>query len=302
MMNEGMLYEEEPAGPLWQVAIPAGLPGERAQEIADGLEDMCLSVALKNRDSADGDVWDILLIVPGEPDGAALEKRLSALGCDAAPVIAKVEQKDWLKEVHKDFPPVTVGPFFVYGSHYEGAVPEGLIPLRVDAATAFGSGEHETTQGCLLALSALKQAGAEFSRGLDMGCGSGILAVAMKKLWPGMAVFASDIDPESVTVTERHAALNDAALTVGAGDGYAAPVARDNGPYDLIVANILAGPLVAMAGDLAAALAPGGTCVLSGLLARQMEEVSAAHVRAGLKAAGSHPIGVWDTLSFEKTA
>jgi ribosomal protein L11 methyltransferase len=280
MKYEDDLYDLPPAQPLWTAVIAAGL----AQQAGEALEELCSSFFLRNRDSADGDIWDIHLVTEGAPDAAEIEKRLEALGIDAELTAEPVAETDWLQAVHRDFPPLALGGFFVFGSHCaDVAVPANLIPLQIDAATAFGSGEHETTQGCLLALEKLKADGFTPRTALDMGCGSGILAIAIKKLWPDSKVAAVDIDPESVTVTERHAAMNQTELSaIEAGDGYAAPCVAQFGPFDLIVANILAGPLVRMAGELNAALAPQGKAVLSGLLARQMDEVVAAHTALGL--------------------
>jgi len=298
MLNEDdALYENGPMPALWKIEIAAAMTGEKAQALADALEDMAISVFLLNREATDGDLWDVHLTVPGKPDDAVLRARLGDLPYTATPV----EQKDWLLAVHEDFPPVTIGGFYVYGSHVDGEKPAGLIPLHIDAATAFGSGEHETTQGCMLALEDLKS-GHDFKNGLDMGCGSGILAVAMVKLWPQMKLTAVDIDPESTVVTLRHAALNGTLSAVQAetGDGYAAPSVEKNGPFDVIVANILAGPLVAMAGDLEKNLKPGGFCILSGLLRRQMQEVAAAHKARGLVLEGRKELGEWQVLVFRK--
>jgi ribosomal protein L11 methyltransferase len=195
-----------------------------------------------------------------------------------------------------------IGRFFIHGSHIEEAPPPGTIPLCIDAATAFGSGEHETTKGCLMALEALQEAGHSFKNALDMGCGSGILAIGMTKIWPGIAVAAVDIDPESIVVTARHAAMNGAEndIAAEAGDGYATPLCDARAPYDIIAANILAGPLIDMAGDLARVLAPGGFCVLSGLLGRQQEDVTAAHVRQGLVPVTALALGDWRALVLQK--
>lgn len=297
MINEDDLYENGPMPPLWKIEIAAGLPGAEAQALADALDAEAVSVFLRNREATDGDCWDVHITVAGRPDEKEWERRIGGHPFTAAPV----EQKDWLRAVHDDFPPVTVGRFFVYGSHYEGPQPDGLIPLKIDAATAFGSGEHETTQGCMTALDALSKRH-DFKNALDMGCGSGILAVAMAKLWPKIRVTAVDIDPESTAVTERHAAMNGVAGRIRAetGDGYAAPSVARDGPFDVIAANILAGPLIAMAGDLEKNLGPGGFCILSGLLKRQMREVAAAHEARGLVLAGQSDIGEWQALVFRK--
>lgn len=287
--------------PLWKVELgfDSDLSGARAGEIGDLLEDLAVSVFVKNLEATDGDKWTVTLTTMGEPDTAAIEKRLEGLLTPKSVTAEKLPEQDWLMHVHENFPPVTLGGFFIYGSHYEGALPDDKIPLKIDAATAFGSGEHETTKGCLLALEELLPQ-KDFAKGLDMGCGSGILAIAMKKLRPEIAVTAMDIDPESVTVTKRHALMNGCGLVAASGDGYKTPLAQNNAPYDIVAANILAGPLIDMAGDLAKVLKPQGYAVLSGLLARQEKDVTQAQTAAGLVFMKSFAIGDWRALVFQK--
>jgi ribosomal protein L11 methyltransferase len=298
--------------PLYKVTLvfARDLDGTLAAEISESIEDFAVSVFMKNHEATDGDRWSVEMTSYGEPDLDAIyarleefmrDKNLSGIITRADISAEKLPQKDWLRHVHENFPPVTIGTFFVFGSHYEGETPKGLIPLKIDAATAFGSGEHETTKGCILSFEFLAQQRA-FKNALDMGCGSGILAIAMTKIWPDIRVTAVDIDPESIVVTERHAQMNAAEkhFSFEAGDGYQSPVVAKNGPYDLIAANILAGPLIAMAPDLDAHLAPGGFCVLSGLLARQEEDVIAAHAARGLSLVKSIAINDWRALVLQK--
>lgn len=286
--------------------------GQIAEQIGAALEELGLSVFLRNEEAADGDRWTISLTTYGEPDlgmikaqvdMAASEGGFENITAGLTLSAEKLPEKDWLRHVHDNFPPVTAGRFFVYGSHYTGEKPAGLVPLCIDAATAFGSGEHETTKGCLIALDRLSEKHT-FKNGLDMGCGSGILAIGMVKIWPDIRATAVDIDPESIVVTERHAAMNGAAdlISMQAGDGYDAPMARAHGPYDLIAANILAQPLIDMAGDLNAVLLPGGFAVLSGLLARQEADVTAAHTALGLQLVDKIELGDWRALVLQKPA
>jgi ribosomal protein L11 methyltransferase len=322
MIYEDDMHADGAGMPLWKtdILIGKGVTGEMAQALSDALEDLTLSVSLHNLEATDGDRWSVSLTTPDKPDLNEITRRIEGLGFpagEAALHTEAVEQKDWLRHVHEKFPPFTAGRFFIYGSHYEGAKPSNLIPLQIDAATAFGSGEHETTKGCLLALESL--ANQTFKTGLDMGCGSGILAIAMVKLWPAMNVTAIDIDPESVVVTNRHAAMNgvEKSIVAEAGDGYASlyalhvrhavagtaryDVVRTT-RYDIVCANILAGPLIAMAADLAKVLKPGGFCVLSGLLGRQMDEVVTAHEKQGLVSVARHDLGDWRALLLQKPA
>lgn len=292
------------------IAFPQRLDGETAQRLFDALEELGVSVYLHNRDATDGDDWEVSLTTMGPPDVKALRARiLEAENIDlpeSAFSVERLPETDWLRHVHENFPPVTIGRFFVYGSHVTEKAPAGLIPLQIDAATAFGSGEHETTKGCMLAFDWLLAQGflpAQMPlHALDMGCGSGILGIAITKIWPEAKVTAIDIDPESVVVTNRHAQLNGASavLDAAAGDGYNTALCQSRAPYDLVGANILAGPLIDMAPQLQQALKPGGFAVLSGLLGRQEAEVTAAHKTQGLELRHAIALGDWRALVLQK--
>lgn len=286
------------------------LTGALAEEIGTALEDHVFSVLLHNHESADGDRWSVTLTTYGAPDTAGLlaildnfaaEKDISPLLTATDIVAEKLPERDWLRHVHENFPPVEAGRFYIYGSHYTETKPDHLIPLCIDAATAFGSGEHETTKGCLMAFEMLDKK-IDVQNALDMGCGSGILAIGLIKIWPKAKLTAVDIDPESIIVTERHAEMNDCAdlIVTETGDGYNAAVVAQNAPYDLIAANILAGPLMEMAPDLEKYLKPGGYCVLSGLLGRQEADVTAAHTALGLVPVESITVGEWRALVLQK--
>lgn len=298
--------------PLYTVSLrfQDTLSGTRAEEIGNLLEDHVVSVLLHNHESADGDRWSITLTTYNAPDTKQLigllddfaaEKGIPPLLAESDIFFEKLPEKDWLRHVHENFPPVEAGRFFIYGSHYDGVKPAHLVPLCIDAATAFGSGEHETTKGCLMAFDKLAVENT-FKNALDMGCGSGILAIGITKIWPEAKVAAVDIDPESIIVTERHAAMNGCKdkIQTEAGDGYAAAIVAANVPYDLIAANILAGPLMEMAPDLEKYLTPGGYCVLSGLLGRQEADVTAAHIAVGLRPVHSIAVGEWRALVLQK--
>src|SRR5271166_581482 len=180
----------------------------------------------------------------------------------------RLPARDWLAENQLAFPPLRVGRFFVYGSHYRGGIPSGALGIMLDAATAFGTGEHPSTRGCLLALEALARH-RPIRHPLDIGTGTGILAIAAAKLLR-RRVLASDIDAGSVEIARHNAVRNGVAQLVRAerASGYRNRALRRHG-YDLILGNILARPLAAMAADLERHLAPSGRAVLSGLLRRQ---------------------------------
>ncbi len=213
--------------------------------------------------------------------------------------IQKIEDKNWLQENEESFPPQTIGKFFIYGSHHQDEAPDGLIPIHLDAALAFGSGHHATTQGCLIALSALHPFTPKTA--LDMGCGSGILAIAMAKLFDMKEpVIAVDIDPFSTTTTFENCQQNnvESLVSIRLGDGYKALDQREK--FDLVTANILANPLCIMAPDLAHHLTPKGYAILSGLLDNQAPSVIEAHVKVGLVLTHTYSIEGWSTLVFQK--
>ena len=184
--------------------------------------------------------------------------------------------RDWLAENRKAFPPLHLGPFWIYGSHITETKPAGSLPLLVEAAQAFGSGTHPTTQTCLLALSSQRKARSAPRRILDMGCGSAILAMAAQRLFPAADIFAVDNDAVSVRTAienRRKNQISPMKMRAVVSEGFAARDVSRNGPYDLILANILAGPLRRMAADLTANLAPRGQLILSGLLRSQARQL-----------------------------
>jgi ribosomal protein L11 methyltransferase len=207
----------------------------------------------------------------------------------------QLEDRDWLAENQLAFPPLRVGRFFIYGSHHRGRVPAGAIGIMLDAATAFGTGEHPSTRGCLMALEWLARRH-HFRRPLDIGTGTGILAIAAAKLLR-RKILASDIDRGSVRVARHNLARNGVAhlVRVRRTAGYR-DRAIGNSRYDLILTNILARPLALMARDLARALRPGGRAVLSGLLRRQEPVVLAPHRGCGIVLERRLVIDGWSTL------
>ncbi len=251
---------------------------------------------------SDGDCpWHLEGYSRTPPDRAAIVAALSAVAAATgaelpALEIERVPNVDWVLENMRDFPPIDAGRFFVRGTHWDGMVPAGRVELKVDAGAAFGSGEHATTRGCLLALDALGKR-RRFARPLDLGAGSGILGIAMAKMWAA-DVLATDIDPMAVKVANLNARLNGVAARFGAvvSDGYRNPVLAKARPFDIIVANILARPLMRFAPALADHLAPDGVAVLSGLLEWQERMVMGVHERQGLHLKHRFRIDGWATL------
>jgi ribosomal protein L11 methyltransferase len=213
----------------------------------------------------------------------------------------RLPERDWLQENRRAFPPVRIGRFFVHGSHWRGRPPTGAIAIEIDAATAFGTGEHQSTAGCLLALDALAGRRGFCPRVLDVGTGSGILAIAAAKTLH-CDVLASDVDPEAARVAKHHVRRNGLAgrVQVICASGYKSRAVRRRRQYDLVFANILARPLSLMARDLGHALAPGGVAILAGLLPRQEAQVLAAHRRQRLALRNRLVIDGWTTLILRR--
>jgi ribosomal protein L11 methyltransferase len=221
----------------------------------------------------------------------------------AAPVLSlnEVDNTDWLLTCYQNMPPKTAGDFYIYGSHVKEFIPENFFPVLINAATAFGSGEHATTTGCLTALSNIQKDTFDGPLSiLDMGCGSGILAIAAKKKWPKAMVIAVDNDDESVRVTFQNAQINQTNITTIESMGFANPAVSEYAPYHIVLANILAKPLCALAPDFAAHMAVKGMVIVSGLLSRHKAEVTQTYIDHGFRTITEHDIDDWMTLVFEK--
>jgi ribosomal protein L11 methyltransferase len=211
---------------------------------------------------------------------------------------------DWVAENQRSFRPFVVGPFWVHPSHAGEAVPQDSIPLEIDAGLAFGTGTHATTRGCLEILAMLDAR--QTAKAIDVGCGSGILAIAMAKLWR-RPVLGSDSDAQAVAVARENARLNGVDDLCGFvhASGLGAPASMSRASYDLIVANILAGPLLDLADSFSAAVRPGGRLLLSGILVEQAAHIVAVYARRGfaherhvdLESGGAS----WRTLLLRRT-
>jgi len=197
--------------------------------------------------------------------------------------------------------PVVAGRFFVYGSHDADKIPEGSEPLLIEAAMAFGTGHHGTTLGCLRALDRLASAGFIGKNVVDIGCGTAVLAMAAARIWPN-PVLASDIDEVAVDVAAANVSCNDldGRVTCLVAAGFEHDTLHSAAPYDLIFANILKGPLIELAPDMAAHSAQGGYVILSGLLVEQAEDVLAAYDANGFDCETREDIGEWSCLTLIK--
>ena len=247
-------------------------------------------------------LWEVGGYFTEPPDHAGLALLAAAFGARSF-VVSELPEVDWVAKVRRELSPVEAGRFFLYGSHDADRVPEGRVALLVDAAMAFGTGHHGTTLGCLEALDRLVGAGFKARRVVDVGCGTAVLGMAAAKVWEGV-ILASDIDAIAVEVAEANVALNDLAGRVQCVEamGFDHPRLREAAPFDLIFANILKGPLIGLAPDMAAHAAPGARIILSGILNPQADEVTAVYGRNGMSLEQRDVIGDWTTLTLTREA
>ncbi|MCX5515961.1 50S ribosomal protein L11 methyltransferase [Kaistia algarum] len=246
--------------------------------------------------------WVVDVYFEDKPDAAALNAlAASVLGSNApAFKIAPLPDEDWVAKSLEGLKPVRAGRFLVHGSHDRDKIQPGDISIEIEAGEAFGTGHHGTTAGCLAEIDRLCSA-RDFKSILDLGTGTGVLAIALAKAW-GKTVLATDIDPIATRVTEENAALNGvgALIEAATAEGFGNPVFAANAPFDLVIANILAGPLIALAPEIARHLTPDGTVVLSGLLVAQGPAVTAAYEAEGLRLTRSGEMEGWLTLTLER--
>ena len=244
-------------------------------------------------------LWEVGGYFLEQPDTAGLAL-LATLHDAAAFVVSEVPDVDWVAKVRRELAPVEAGQFFVYGAHDADQVPEGKIALLIEAAMAFGTGHHGTTLGCLRALDRLDQASVTGQNVADIGCGTAVLAMAAARIWPNPA-WASDIDQVAVDVAEANVAANNLQGRVKCVEaaGFDAPELHDAAPFDLVFANILKGPLVALSPDMASHVSDGAHVILSGILNEQADEVIAVYAQNGFNLIHREEIVEWTTLTLQ---
>ena len=278
--------------PLWKASVT--LTKAEAHDVAAAFE-LTGPQAVLIAEEPFADEADVEALYAQMPDGDLLSK---LAGHEVRVII--LPDADWIKLSQEGLPPVRAGRFFVYGAHDQGKVPPGVIAMRIEAGMAFGTGHHETTALCLGVLSDLAKR-RRFANVLDLGCGTGLLAIGAAKLWR-RRVLASDIDPVAVEISRENAAANGEAPLVRAvtAKGLTHPAIAGAAPFDLIIANILAGPLTKLAPAIVRALAPGGTLVLSGLLQWQENLVVSYYRPLGLILRKTRRDGAWSALVLER--
>ncbi|RPE67103.1 [LSU ribosomal protein L11P]-lysine N-methyltransferase [Pacificibacter maritimus] len=247
-------------------------------------------------------LWEVGAYFTEKPDAVGLA--LIAAANDAKDfIISELPDTDWVAKVRRDLAPVEAGRFFVYGSHDADKLPDDKIGLLIEAAMAFGTGHHGTTLGCLRAFDRLLTNGGTYENVADIGCGTAVLAMAAAKVNDTPA-YASDIDEVAVAVAQSNVdanGLGDQVICLEAA-GFSHEVLEAKAPFDLVFANILKGPLVALAPDVAAHTKTGGAVILSGILNPQASEVIDVYTRNGFNLIHHEEIVDWSTLTLEKSA
>lgn len=243
-------------------------------------------------------LWEVGGYFTEAPDPAGLAL-LAAMHGARDFAVSQLPETDWVAHVRRELHPVEAGRFFVYGSHDADKVPADRIALKIEAAMAFGTGHHGTTLGCLRALDRLAEAGFTPRSVADIGCGTAVLAMAAARLWD-VPVYAADIDPVAVEVAQANVeanGLSDRIICLEAA-GFHHEVLQNAQPFDLIFANILKGPLIALAPEVSRACAPGGHAILSGILNPQAAEVEAVYRANGFNTATTEEIVDWTTFNL----
>ena len=255
-------------------------------------------------DETKPDEWLIHAYFEHEPTSDELYL-LASLGGGAQPKVQQLGEADWVTMSQAGLQPIRAGRFTVHTPTY--APDPDRTNFEIDASLAFGTGQHATTSGCLAALDRLESGGKAFANIADIGTGTGLLAFAALALWPGAKCIATDIDPIAIDVARENALINrvklghgSGELLIGVADGMGSPLLAARAPFDLIVANILAGPLIELAPDFDKALAPAGIVVLAGLLDTQADGVTAAYEEHGM-AVIDRGFGEWPVLVLRKT-
>ena len=279
--------------------LPGKSQAEALGEALEALEPAPTGVGVFEVEDGKG-IWEVGGYFLEAPDDIDLALLSAAFG--AGPfVVSEVPDQDWVAKVRRELPPVEAGRFFVYGSHDAALLPEGRIGLLIEAAMAFGTGHHGTTLGCLRAYDRLLDDGQRFDNVLDLGCGTAVLAMSAARM--GAAhVLASDIDPVAVEVALANVKANGLVGRVACVEsiGFDSPDLRAGAPFDLIFANILKGPLIELAPDMAAHLAPGGRAILSGLLVEQADEIVEVYQGQGLALETREDLGEWSALTLRR--
>lgn len=280
--------------------LPGRAPAEALGDAMEHLDPAPTGVGVFEIEDDSG-LWEVGGYFTETPDDIALHLLAAAHGAKPF-TVSELPETDWVAHVKRELSPVQAGRFFVYGSHDADKVPAGAAPLLIEAAMAFGTGHHGTTLGCLRAFDRLLEAGIRAHNVADIGCGTAVLAMAAARVWPEQ-VIASDIDQVAVDVAKANVRANDLdgrVLCVEAA-GFDHEALHARAPFDLLFANILKGPLLALAPDMAQNTDSGGHIILSGLLNPQADEVIEVYSRSGFNLLHRDEIVDWTSLTFLKS-
>lgn len=274
---------------------------EALGEALEGLEPEPTGVGVFEVEDGSG-LWEVGGYFTESPDEIALALLAKAHGAKDF-TVSELPETDWVAHVKRELAPVEAGRFFVYGDHDADKVPAGAVALKIEAAMAFGTGHHGTTLGCLTALDKMLDEGVVKTNVADIGCGTAVLAMAAAKVWPN-PVLASDIDEVAVDVAEANVDANglDGQVKVIEAAGFDHPDLVSAAPFDLVFANILKGPLIALSPDMARHIAAGGHAILSGILNPQADEVLSHYQPNGFTLISRDEIGDWTTLVLQRNA
>ncbi len=279
--------------------LPGKAPAEALGLAVEEIDPAPTGVGVFEVEDGSG-LWEVGAYFTEQPDDIALAILAAAHGAKPF-TISELPETDWVAHVRRELHPVEAGRFWVYGSHDADKLPSDKIGLLIEAAMAFGTGHHGTTQGCLEAFDALLGAGVVPENVADIGCGTAVLAIAAAKALD-QDVLASDIDAVAVDVAEANAKANGVAekVTCLEATGFEHSGIAEKAPFDLVFANILKNPLVALAPDMAGHVAQGGHIILSGILLEQADDVLRAYQAQGFTPTGRRDLGEWSTLTLRR--
>lgn len=296
------MTDHPPQTPLW--LIEGDLSEDTVLRCEEALAEVCLCVSFYEKEpTIEKKEWRIEGISERPLSLEEITQLMAAYFSQKTPhpqlTCRPLQDRDWLKESYEAFPALTIGNFYIYGSHHKGPLPDGKKGLLLDAATAFGSGHHPTTSGCLTLLQKLSE-DVSLKKILDLGCGSGILAMAAALLKTDAEIWASDNDPQAIAMTEKNSLRNglERRLLLRHSEGFIH--IKEIGPFDLILANILAQPLMTLASEMAEFTLPEGHLILSGFFNTQWPDLQKKYEEKGFRYIDHIEEDTWVSLWLQK--